>query len=181
MCCWPQLSTMWFSRRSSFRWCQVRPAGPSRSPPIDVCSSEHCDCWVFGSFGVSDRARLRLIVLRVLVLSLLLTLVGRLWYLQVLAGPQYQQAAADNQVRDIVAAAPRGLIVDDFGKPWATNRTALVIAVDRVALLRQKGCGSSKHVCPVLDRLAGLLHTPYQTLVDKTTLCGPSAPVGCWN
>ena len=130
---------------------------------------------------MSDRSRLRLIVLRVLVVSLLLTLLGRLWYLQVLAGPQYQQAAADNQVRDIVAAAPRGLIVDDTGKPWATNRTALVIAVDRVALLRQKGCGSTKHVCAVLDRLAGLLRMPYQTLVDKTTLCGPGAPVGCWN
>ena len=130
---------------------------------------------------MSDRSRLRLIVLRVLVVSLLLTLLGRLWYLQVLAGPQYQQAAADNQVRDIVAAAPRGLIVDDAGKLWATNQTALVIAVDRVALLRQKGCGSTTHICPVLDRLAGLLHVPYQTLQDKTTLCGPAAPVGCWN
>ncbi|MBV9291594.1 MAG: hypothetical protein JO222_04025, partial [Frankiales bacterium] len=56
---------------------------------------------------MSDRSRLRLVVLRVLVISLLATLLGRLWYLQVLAGPQYQQAAADNQVRDIVAAAPR--------------------------------------------------------------------------
>ena len=73
---------------------------------------------------MSDRSRLRLIVLRVLVLSLLLTLLGRLWYLQVLAGPQYQQAAADNQVRDIVAAAPRGVIVDDNGKAWATNQAA---------------------------------------------------------
>ena len=65
---------------------------------------------------MSDRSRLRLIVLRVLVISLLLTLLGRLWYLQVLAGPKYQQAAADNQVRDIVAAAPRGEILDDTGK-----------------------------------------------------------------
>ena len=130
---------------------------------------------------MSDRSRLRLIVLRVLVLSLLLTLLGRLWYLQVLAGPQYQQAAADNQVRDIVAAAPRGVIVDDNGKAWATNQTALIIAVDRIALLRQKGCGSSKTKCDVLDRLAELLKVPYQELSDKITLCGPSAPAGCWN
>ena len=130
---------------------------------------------------MSDRSRLRLIVLRVLVLSLLLTLLGRLWYLQVLAGPQYQQAAADNQVRDIVAAAPRGVIVDDTGQAWATNQTALVIAVDRIALLRQKGCGSTTKQCPVLVRLADLLHVPYQELDDKITLCGPSAPTGCWN
>ncbi|HMC71749.1 MAG TPA: hypothetical protein VKJ07_21505, partial [Mycobacteriales bacterium] len=115
------------------------------------------------------------------MISLLLTLLGRLWYLQVLAGPQYQQAAADNQVRDIVAAAPRGLIVDDTGQAWATNQTALVIAVDRIALLRQKGCGSSKKQCPVLLRLADLLHVPYQDLNDKITLCGPNAPPGCWN
>jgi len=130
---------------------------------------------------VSDRSRLRLIVLRVLVISLLLTLLGRLWYLQVLAGPQYQQAAADNQVRDIIAAAPRGQILDDTGKLFATNRTALVVAVDRVALLRQKGCGGTRPTCAVLARLAGLLHVTYQTLQDKVTLCGPKAPPGCWN
>jgi penicillin-binding protein 2 len=114
--------------------------------------------------------------MRVLVISLLATLLGRLWYLQVLAGPQYQQAAADNQVRDIVAAAPRGLIVDDTGKVWATNRTALVIAVDRIALQRQKDSGAG-----VLLRLADLLHVPITTLQDKITLCGPQAPSGCWN
>ena len=130
---------------------------------------------------MSDRSRLRLIILRVLVVSLLLTLLGRLWYLQVLAGPQYQQAAADNQVRDIVATAPRGQIVDDTGKLWATNRTALVIAVDRIAMLKQKGCGTTTHVCPVLERLSKLLNQPYQNLVDRTTLCGPNAPTGCWN
>src|SRR4051812_7280388 len=90
----------------------------------------------------------RLVVLRVLVVSLILTLLGRLWYLQVLAGPQSQEAAADNQVRDIVAAAPRGVVVDDTGQAWATNRTALIIAVDRNALLRQKGCSTKQLACP---------------------------------
>jgi penicillin-binding protein 2 len=131
---------------------------------------------------VSDRSRLRLIVLRVLVISLLLTLLGRLWYLQVLAGPQYQQAAADNQVRDIVAAAPRGQIVDDTGKRWATNRTALVVSVDRIKLLRQKGCvDKTKDTCTVIHRLASLLRVSYGALWDKVTLCGPKAPHGCWN
>src|SRR5947209_499095 len=114
--------------------------------------------------------------MRVLVVSLLATLLGRLWYLQVLAGPKYQQAAADNQVRDIVAAAPRGLIVDDTGKTWATNRTALVIAVDRLALAREHDGGAA-----VLQRLADLLHMPLATLKDKITLCGAQAPSGCWN
>jgi penicillin-binding protein 2 len=125
---------------------------------------------------VSDRSRLRLVVLRVLVISLLATLLGRLWYLQVLAGPQYQQAAADNQVRDIVAAAPRGEIVDDKGRRWATNRTALVVSVDRVKLLRQKDSGEA-----VLGRLSKLLGVRYSALKAKIQLCGPKAPHGCWN
>jgi len=125
---------------------------------------------------VSDRSRLRLVVLRVLVISLLATLLGRLWYLQVLAGPQYQQAAADNQVRDIVAAAPRGEIVDDKGKRWATNRTALVVSVDRVKLLRQKDEGEA-----VLRRLSQLLGVRESALAAKIQLCGPKAPHGCWN
>jgi penicillin-binding protein 2 len=126
---------------------------------------------------VSDRTRLRLVVLRVLIVSLVLTLLGRLWYLQVLAAPQYERAAADNQVRDIIATAPRGEILDDRGLPFARNRTALVVSVDRVALLRQHDGGRA-----VLQRLSKVLRIPYQELHDRITLCGRGAlPEGCWN
>ena len=37
---------------------------------------------------MSERVRLRLVVLQVLVLSLLVTLPGRLWYLQVVDGDE---------------------------------------------------------------------------------------------
>ena len=126
---------------------------------------------------MSDRSRLRLVVLRVLVVSLLMTLLGRLWYLQVLAGPDYARAAADNQVRDIIATAPRGEIVDDRGRAFARNKTAMVVSVDRIALQRQSDGGVT-----VLHRLARVLHTPYQEVYDRTQLCGKGAlPKGCWN
>ena len=126
---------------------------------------------------MSDRTRLRLVVLRVLVVSLLLTLLGRLWYLQVLAAPQYERAAADNQVRDIIATAPRGEILDDRGLPFARNRTALVVSVDRIALQRQRDGGVT-----VLRRLSKVLRIPYAELHDRITLCGAGAlPEGCWN
>ena len=48
---------------------------------------------------MSERSSLRLLVLQVLVLSLLVTLLGRLWYLQVIAGDNYQQAATAEQQR----------------------------------------------------------------------------------
>jgi len=126
---------------------------------------------------VSDRTRLRLVVLRVLIVSLVLTLLGRLWYLQVLAAPEYERAAADNQVRDIIATAPRGEILDDRGLAFARNRTALVVSVDRVALLRQHDRGLA-----VMHRLSKVLHIPYAELHDRITLCGKGAlPEGCWN
>jgi penicillin-binding protein 2 len=126
---------------------------------------------------MSDRTSLRLVVLRVLIVSLVLTLLGRLWYLQVLAAPQFEQAAADNQVRDIIATAPRGEILDDRGVPFARNRTALVVSVDRIALQRQHDGGVS-----VLRRLSRVLRIPYAELHNRITLCGAGAlPRGCWN
>ncbi|HET7529841.1 MAG TPA: penicillin-binding protein 2 [Mycobacteriales bacterium] len=126
---------------------------------------------------MSDRSRLRLVVLRVLVISLLATLLGRLWYLQVLAGPEYAKAAADNQTRDIITPAPRGEIVDDKGRAFAENETALVISVDRIKLLRQADDGEK-----VLHRLSRLLDVPYPTLHNRTQLCtGPNEPEDCWN
>ena len=44
---------------------------------------------------MTDRTRTRLVVLQVLVLSLLAALVGRLWYMQVVAGDDYQAAAME--------------------------------------------------------------------------------------
>jgi penicillin-binding protein 2 len=126
---------------------------------------------------VSDRSRLRLVVLRVLVISLLATLLGRLWYLQVLAGPEYAKAAADNQTRDIITPAPRGEIVDDRGRAFAENETALVISVDRIKLLRQPDDGVE-----VLNRLSRLLDEPYGTLHNRTQLCiAANEPDQCWN
>ena len=54
---------------------------------------------------MTDRSTLRLVVLQVLVLSLLLTLVGRLWYMQVIAGPDVRGALLGQ--RDAVAWSPR--------------------------------------------------------------------------
>ncbi len=125
---------------------------------------------------MSDRSRLRLFVLRVLVVSLLLTLFGRLWYLQVLASDTYQRAAADNQLRDVVTPAPRGQVLDDVGRALVTNRTALVVSVDRLKLLRQKDGGKT-----VLHRLSQVLHVPYEELHQRIQLCGGGVQKPCWN
>jgi penicillin-binding protein 2 len=128
---------------------------------------------------VSERSRLRLVVVQVLVLSLLLTLLGRLWYLQVLAAENYVRAAAENRTREIITPAARGMILDSRGRPLARNRTALVVSISRTEMLRQRDGGRA-----LVAKVAEVIDQPFQDVWEKTRLCGtPGAPEPpkCWN
>ena len=105
-------------------------------------------------------------------------LFGRLFYLQVAAGPKYRDAALSIQSRDVVAPATRGLIVDGYGVPLAMNKAGLAITIDRVAIdkLDDKGVG-------VMKRLATLLKLNYADIYQNTRLCGElpkGEKAGCW-
>jgi penicillin-binding protein 2 len=129
---------------------------------------------------VKTRSRLRLVVVQVMVLSLFVTLLARLWYIQVVGAADYQAAAQENTVRDIEIPAPRGLIVDAMGRPLVANRTSWVITVDRDVLDRM---GDSTEGA-VLSRLAGVLGLPESELERRMKTCGePGAakPPVCWN
>jgi penicillin-binding protein 2 len=128
---------------------------------------------------VTDRSRTRLVVLQVLVLSLLAALVARLWYMQVVAGPEYQAEASQNRIREVVTPAVRGAILDDRGRPLVQNRTSLVVSVDRSTLLDQPEDGEA-----VVRKLAAVLDVKKDKLDRQLTLCGsPGAakPPTCWN
>src|SRR5919109_572135 len=75
-------------------------------------------------------SQILLAVAQLLVLSLLATLVGRLWYLQVLAGGEAQQLAERTSIRFVYEQAPRGFVFDREGRTLARNRTALTVALD---------------------------------------------------
>ena len=77
----------------------------------------------------ATRSRLRLVVLQALVLSLFVTLFARLWYIQVLSGDAYQARAAEQSIREVVVQPPRGLIVDDMGRPINSRRIISVIEI----------------------------------------------------
>jgi penicillin-binding protein 2 len=128
---------------------------------------------------MSERSRLRLVVVRVLVLSLLVTLLGRLWYLQVVAQENYVKAAAENRTREIVTPAPRGMILDSRGRPLARNRTALVVSIGRTEMLRQRDGGRG-----LVARVAKVIGEPVEQVWEKTRLCGTAGappPPKCWN
>jgi penicillin-binding protein 2 len=120
-------------------------------------------------------SRRRLVVLYLIVAAMLATLGGRLWYLQVLNGPQYKTLAMANQTRSVVVPAVRGQIVDDAGRKLVTNQTSLVVSVDMMDLSKQRDGGSV-----VLHRLARLLGMSYNLLAAKSRLCVKGVKPPCW-
>lgn len=73
----------------------------------------------------------RLAILLVVVGCLFGALFARLWFLQVINAPHAQLVAADNGIRTIYTAAPRGLILDRNGKVLVGNVNEPVIEVNR--------------------------------------------------
>jgi len=128
---------------------------------------------------VSERSNLRLIVLGILIFSLLATLVSRLFYLQVMEGDQYRAAAENNTVREVVEPAVRGLILDQMGRPLVSNRTSIIVTIDRQELNQQNENGDA-----VIKRLAGILGKTPTSISERLMPCGtdgaPKPPI-CWN
>lgn len=127
---------------------------------------------------MNQRSRLSLLVTQVLIVSLMVALLGRLFYLQIGAGSKYKNAALSIQSRDIVTPATRGLIVDSSGIPLALNRVGLAVTADRSVLDRQTDKGVA-----VLRKTAKLLGLKYADVYLQTRLCGEQpkgVQAGCW-
>jgi penicillin-binding protein 2 len=125
------------------------------------------------------KSNVRLLAVAVFVLSLMVTLVARLFTVQVVGADGYRAAAATNREREIITPAVRGLVLDDRGRPLISNRSALVVSVSRTELLNSDDEGRA-----LLHRLADVLGLPFETVWGRTQLCGtpgaPKAPV-CFN
>ncbi|MET7714540.1 penicillin-binding protein 2 [Streptomyces sp. NPDC005407] len=126
--------------------------------------------------GRTPRVQIRLVVIQVLVFSLLLTLGGRLWYLQIRNGQEYTDEAKNNHVQQVVQPAVRGSILDARGIALADNETRLVVSASRTELMKMKDDGKG-----VLTRLAGVLGMKPKDVMDKVRLCDAKTPQPCWN
>jgi penicillin-binding protein 2 len=126
--------------------------------------------------GRTPRVQIRLVVIQILVLSLLGTLGGRLWYLQIREGDAYAKEASGNHVQQVVQPAVRGSILDARGVPIADNETRLVVSASRTDLLKMKDDGGA-----VLTKLAGVLGMKPQDVKDKVRLCDAKTAQPCWN
>ncbi|GAA3094050.1 penicillin-binding protein 2 [Streptomyces rectiviolaceus] len=126
--------------------------------------------------GRTPRVQIRLIVIQILVLSLLLTLGGRLWYLQIRNGEEYAEEASGNHVQQVVDPAVRGSILDARGVPIADNETRLVVSASRTDLMKMKDDGKA-----ALAKLADVLGMTAKEVSDKVRLCDSKTPQPCWN
>ncbi|MFD7003092.1 penicillin-binding protein 2 [Streptomyces mirabilis] len=126
--------------------------------------------------GRTPRVQIRLVVLQILVLSLLGTLGGRLWYLQIRNGQEYAKEASGNHVQQVVQPAVRGSILDARGVPIADNETRLVVSASRTDLMKMKDDGKA-----VLTKLAGVLDMKPEDVIQKVRLCDAKTPQPCWN
>lgn len=119
----------------------------------------------------TESTRLRLTFLGILVVSLFMLLIVRLWFLQVMAGQRYSEAAEGNAVRRISVEAPRGRLLDRDGEPIVRNRYAQVVSV-------QPGEIPSERKDAVLADLADLLGmsvAELQQRIDESRV-GPFRP-----
>ena len=109
-------------------------------------------------------ARRRLVVLYAVVLALLVSLGGRLWYLQVMTGVSYASAAAQDQLRTvIVPPVPETASMIPFGK---TPRRLLSDSVSRLLLLVEASVTLTTATTPLLMALA---FRPVATQVNDPT------------
>ncbi|MCX4592047.1 penicillin-binding protein 2 [Streptomyces sp. NBC_01549] len=126
--------------------------------------------------GRTPRVQIRLVAIQILVLSLLGTLGGRLWYLQIRNGQEYAKEASGNHVQQVVQPAVRGSILDARGVPIADNETRLVVSASRTDLMKMQDDGKA-----VLTKLAGVLGMKPEDVIQKVRLCDAKTPQPCWN
>lgn len=95
-------------------WSQIMVAGQSIEDKRDV----------------SDQSiKRRLTIMSALMIMLLTLLAGRLFFVQVVSGQDFQELANGNRIRESIAYAPRGRILDRNGKILADNTLSFQLSV----------------------------------------------------
>lgn len=95
---------------------------------------------------------------RAVIIVILIVIVIRLWFLQLVKGPELAEMSQTQSVKTIRRVAPRGTIMDTKGRIIATNRLKFVVSMSPDDV--------KKHP-ETLARLAPLLHTTEEALHDK--------------
>ncbi len=72
----------------------------------------------------------RLVVLYVIICTLFIVLVIKLFFLQIINGDFYKSQVKTTTLHEVVVSAPRGSIYDRYGVPLATNKSSFTVNID---------------------------------------------------
>lgn len=108
-----------------------------------------------------------------LAILLLVGLLVRLWFLQVIGNAGYQERADANRLRTIVTEAPRGAITDRSGALLVTSREVLNVVAQPQDLTGPEGTRILVHLARSLGHPAGY----FLAKVDKARKVSPFAAV----
>ena len=120
-----------------------------------------------------DRTTLRLAVFGICIVVAFVALFSRLWFLQVLAAPEYRELAKENRVRFVKSEPLRGRIIDRNGVVLVENEIATAVTIDRQII------DQPWEVRNVLERLSEVLNEKEWALRQrmKSELVSPYKPV----
>lgn len=102
----------------------------------------------------------RLWTLRFIIISVMLLLTCRLYYLQIAKGDIYKEKAAGNMLRLLPIEAPRGAVFDRKGKILVRNIPSFRVSVIPLELINH---------FEVLDQLSVILKVPVSQLKERLT------------
>ncbi|MDQ2981652.1 MAG: penicillin-binding protein 2 [Actinomycetota bacterium] len=129
---------------------------------------------VEGPYRFTPQLALRIGILGAVALLVFGVLFFRLWALQVLSGPQYLQAALDNQLRSVRIEAPRGQILDRENRELVTNVPGTAVQLWPADLPK-----TWAERIDELKRLSKVLHVPVPLLLREIKRRGndPITPI----
>ena len=108
----------------------------------------------------------RLEFMMVTGILVILILIGRMFYLQIVKGSTYRRQAEGNRTRYTRILAPRGIIYDCNGEELANNKPGVMVSLVR----RTDGYREE-----TLERLSQLLNLPLEDIKETIRLSGGSS------
>ena len=94
------------------------------------------------------------------ILILGIVLIVKLYQIQIIQGPYYKELAEGNRIRLISVSAPRGEIVDRYGKIMAKNRPSFTISVIPFE-------GNREESLKLLSKIINLPYTEIKKKIDE--------------
>jgi penicillin-binding protein 2 len=76
-----------------------------------------------------QRYKGRFLIITIILVQVFIIVAGRMWYVQIIRGDEFEKFSLNNRVRSVRIPAPRGRILDRRGKELVVNRPSFNVYV----------------------------------------------------